>query len=91
MKKLLFLLFLLTAFSVHARPGLLDKLGLDNDMDVPPDVDVAFVFSAKTKDPQTIIARWDIAEGNYLYRDKIKITLVSGDGHAIGPISVPRG
>jgi len=91
MKKLLFLLFLLTALSVHARPGLLDKLGLDNDMDVPPDVDVAFVFSAKTKDPQTIIARWDIAEGNYLYRDKIRFEILETDQAQLLEFSLPAG
>jgi thiol:disulfide interchange protein DsbD len=32
-----------------------------------------------------------LAENIYLYRDKIKVVLVNGDGHALGPISVPHG
>lgn len=91
MKKLLLLLLLVTAFSVQARPGLLDSLGLSNDMDTPPDVDVAFIFSAQVKDQSTLLAQWKIAEGNYLYRDKISFELVDSIDVELQPFSLPDG
>jgi thioredoxin:protein disulfide reductase len=91
MKKILFLIVLLTTISVHAQPGLLDKLGLDNDFDIPPTVDEAFDFSAQIKDPQTLLARWNIAEGNYLYRDKIRFEIVDNSQVQIAALSLPAG
>ena len=38
----------------------------------------AFVFSAEFSDPSSIIARWKIADGYYLYRDKLQFSLESG-------------
>lgn len=91
MKKFLFLLLLLTAFGAQARPGLLDSLGLSNDIEVPPDVDEAFIFSAQTQDPQTILARWVIADGNYLYRDKIRFEIIEKDQVQLLTFSLPSG
>ncbi|RKZ82796.1 MAG: protein-disulfide reductase DsbD [Gammaproteobacteria bacterium] len=91
MKKILFLIVLLTTISVHARPGLLDKLGLENDFDTPPSVDEAFDFSAQIKDPQTLLARWNIAEGNYLYRDKIRFEILDNSQVQIQDFSLPAG
>jgi thiol:disulfide interchange protein DsbD len=91
MKKYLFLLLLVLSFSVQARPGLLDSLGLGNDFETPPDVDEAFIFSAQIQDPQTLLARWQIAEGNYLYRDKIKFELIDNDNVQLLAFSLPAG
>jgi len=91
MKKYFFLLFLLIAFSVQARSGLLDSLGLGNDFETPPDVDQAFIFSAETKDANTLLARWQIAEGNYLYRDKIRFELIDSATTELALFSLPAG
>lgn len=91
MKKYFFLLFLLIAFSVQARPGLLDSLGLGNDFETPPDVDQAFIFSAEIQDANTLLARWQIAEGNYLYRDKIRFELIDSTHTQLAPFSLPAG
>ena len=91
MKKILFLIVLLTAMSVHARPGLLDKLGLGDDFDTPPSVDEAFDFSAQIKDPHTLLARWNIAEGNYLYRDKIRFEIIDNSQVQIQDFLLPAG
>lgn len=91
MKKYFYLFFLLIAFSVQARPGLLDSLGLGNDFETPPDVDEAFIFSAEAQDPSTLLARWKIAEGNYLYRDKIRFELIDSTHTQIAPFSLPPG
>jgi len=91
MKKYFFLLLLVLSFSVQARPGLMDSLGLGNEFDTPPDVDEVFIFSAQIQDPQTLLAHWKIAEGNYLYRDKIKFELVDNDNVQLLAFSLPSG
>lgn len=90
MKRFTLLLLLLIAISAQARPGLLDSLGL-NDIAVPPSVDEAFDFSAHIQDPQTLLARWNIAEGNYLYRDKIRFEILDNDQVQLGEFSLPAG
>jgi len=91
MKKYFALLFLLLAFSVQARPGLLDSLGFSNEFDTPPDVDEAFVYTAQAKDANTILARWAVAEGNYLYRDKIRFEIIEQDSVQLQQFSLPAG
>jgi len=91
MKKYFVLLFLLLAFSVQARPGLLDSLGLSNEFDTPPDVDEAFIFSAQAKDANTILARWAVAEGNYLYKEKIRFEILEQDAVQLQNFSLPVG
>jgi len=91
MKKILFLILLLVSISAHSRPGLLDSLGLNGDSDTPPPVEEAFQFSAQVQDENTISAQWQIAEGNYLYKDKIRFELVEADGISLQPVSLPMG
>jgi len=43
--------------------------------DEPLDPDVAFKFSARAVDSRTIEARWQIADGYYMYRDKFHFSL----------------
>lgn len=89
MKRFLLLLLLFVAMSIQARPGLLDSLGLNAD--VPLDVDKAFIFSAEIKDPQSLLANWQIAEGNYLYRDKVKFEIIDNDQVQLLAFSLPDG
>lgn len=91
MKKILFLLLFLTVLSVQARPGLLDSLGFGNDIATPPDVDEAFAFTAAAKDPQTLLAQWAIAEGNYLYRNKITFEIINNSQVKLSKFSLPAG
>ena len=48
----------------------------------------AFAFSARGVDERTVEARFVIADGYYLYRDRIKFTVDPG---ALGPPSLPPG
>jgi len=91
MKKILFLLFVLLSLNIQARPGLLDNLGLSNDFDTPPSVDEAFNFSAQALDANTVIAHWEIADGNYLYRDKISFEIVEDKYVQLLDYSLPAG
>jgi thiol:disulfide interchange protein DsbD len=67
-----------------------DDLGLDDDDEILHP-DQAFILSAKLDANNIIQTNILLADNIYLYRDKIKILMVKGDGHTLGAISVPRG
>lgn len=43
-------------------------------MSTPLSVDQAFPLTVWSPDPQTVVVRWDIQPGYYLYKDRIQIT-----------------
>lgn len=53
---------------------------------LPPEQ--AFRLSARALDPSTLEARFDIADGYYLYRDKMRFTI---EPVAAGPTELPPG
>jgi thiol:disulfide interchange protein DsbD len=53
-------------------------------------VDEAFALSASSGSPDQVTLRWDVADGYYLYRDKVKVTLVEGPA-TIGTPLMPEG
>jgi thiol:disulfide interchange protein DsbD len=55
---------------------------------LPPEK--AFLFSARAVDPQTVEARFIIADGYYLYRDKIHFALDPASG-ALATPALPAG
>lgn len=65
------------------------KLNLFEDELLPPDQ--AFQFLASLKDANTLHVNWQIAEGYYLYREKIQIELMNAAGTRLGSYSIPRG
>ncbi len=48
----------------------------------------AFAFSARGLDERTVEARFVIADGYYLYREKLKFALAPG---TLGPVALPPG
>ncbi len=54
----------------------------------PLDPEVAFKFSARALDANTLEARWQIADGYYMYRDKFKFELAGG---TLGKPTLPPG
>ena len=79
-------------------PALAKLLGLgegiaigESNEDQFLDPDVAFVLSADAAGPGAIEARWDIAEGYYLYRDKFRFRAVDGSGASLGDAGFPEG
>lgn len=56
---------------------------------LPPEQ--AFVFEAIAASPTSILARWTMPKGYYLYRDKSTVTLTGGDGVRIGTPRWPQG
>ena len=65
-----------------------DQLGLGGFDDDILSAEEAFHFSAVVDDSDTLRLRWDIAEGTYLYADKIGLTL-AGDGVELGQYALP--
>ena len=72
---------------VKGAQGL--KLNLFEDDLLPPDQ--AFEFFASVKDERTLHVNWHIAEGYYLYREKIQFELINADGVKLGSYDIPRG
>ena len=53
--------------------------------------DQAFRFDAIIEDGNTVLARWDITPGHYLYKDKFRFTLTQADGVSLGQAQLPKG
>lgn len=77
-------------YSAIAAGGssLFDSLGFDNQNEILP-VEEAFKLSTEIKD-NTFIAHWQIAEGHYLYQDKLQILIDDADVKT-GQLQVPAG
>ena len=82
----------------RTAPALARLLGLgegivigDSGEDEFLDPDVAFVLSAAATGPDAIEARWDIAEGYYLYRKRFRFKAADGAGASLGDAGFPTG
>jgi len=53
--------------------------------------DDAFIFSSEIQDPNTLVARWDVAENYYLYRERFAFKLVDAEGVELLPFRAPQG
>lgn len=77
--------------AVSTLGALTDSLGLggggDDEVLEP---DQAFQFDLAVDDPNTLMARWQIAPDHYMYRDKIKFK-VEGKEVQLGQIDLPAG
>ena len=51
----------------------------------------AFALSVEPISQNAVVARYTIAEGYYLYRDKLSFRIKDGDGNRIGPVNPPEG
>ncbi|MGL5393317.1 MAG: protein-disulfide reductase DsbD [Shewanella sp.] len=90
MKKLLSFIFsslLLLTPLMHSDSALANSFGfLKSEPQLMP-VDQAFVFDAKQEGNQVKL-NWVIADGYYMYRDKLKFTV---NGAELGTIELPKG
>ncbi len=66
------------------------KLNLFQDDPLLP-AEQAFQFFATVKDAHTLRVNWMIAEGYYLYRDKIKLSLKNSKNIQLGAFNIPQG
>ncbi|MDH5361067.1 MAG: protein-disulfide reductase DsbD [Gammaproteobacteria bacterium] len=76
---------------LQSLSGLASNLGLSSQQDelLPPDQ--AFAFQLRAIDGNTLSADWKIADGYYMYQDKIKFSIKSGDGVSIRELILPKG
>jgi len=65
------------------------SLGL-NDMDDIPTSEQAYQFSADQSTPGSILLKWAILPGTYLYQDGIKVRLTDGTQAKLGDIQLPK-
>src|SRR5262245_50908057 len=74
------LLFIATA-AAELPPSVRSSLGLTSSSEPEvPDPEQVFLFSAKLNDNGSATLRFDIADCCYLYREKIRIRLVTNKG-----------
>ncbi len=66
-----------------------NSLGIAGDDLLPPDE--AFMPTAESTDGRSIRIKWRIADGYYLYRDKIGLALTEADGVELGTVTTPEG
>jgi thioredoxin:protein disulfide reductase len=72
--------------------ALSQSLGFDDADSEFLDPDVAFRPSlTASADGTALIARWDIADGYYLYRDKLRAELEDGTGVSLHTAELPAG
>ena len=86
-------LTLLTLLALLAEPaagGLLDRFG-PSSQDRILEADQAFQLAVNAPDPLTLEARWLIAPGYYLYRDKFRLSLVDAQGITMTGMEIPPG
>ncbi|MFV1993101.1 MAG: protein-disulfide reductase DsbD [Acidiferrobacterales bacterium] len=84
MKKIAFTLFLLFIGTISQAAEI------SSAADELLEPDKAFAMSTRVVDANTLEASWKIAKGYYMYRDKFKFKVVSGDLILDNPVS-PKG
>jgi thiol:disulfide interchange protein DsbD len=73
-----------------ATAGLFDRFGGSSQERIL-EADQAFALTVSAPDPATLEARWIIAPGYYLYRDKFRLSLPDARGIAIAGMEIPPG
>ena len=84
------LALLLALLAGPAAGGLFDRLG-SSSRDRVLEADQAFQLTVSAPDPLTLEARWLIAPGYYLYRDKFRLSLLDAQGMTIAGLEIPPG
>ncbi len=84
------MLFLALLLARPASAGLFDRFGGASQERIL-EADQAFQLMTSAVDPLTVEARWLIAPGYYLYRDKFRLELLDAEGVAIAATEIPPG
>lgn len=77
-----------TAIKTLSNLGI--SFGLGDEDELLP-ADEAFRLDVEVADPNTLVARWDIADGYYLYRDKFAATAADDSPVTPQPLQMPAG
>lgn len=84
------LALLLALLAGSAAGGLLDRFGSSSRERIL-EADQAFQLTVGASDPLTLEARWIVAPGYYLYRDKFRLSLLDAAGITITGMEIPPG
>ena len=71
-----------------ALGNLGQALGLQQQDEIPTP-EQAYQFEARVEQPDRLLLTWQIADGTYLYQDKLKVELLQGDGVTLGSFQLP--
>jgi thioredoxin:protein disulfide reductase len=73
--------------------GLLSRLAgsLGGGADELLEPEKAFQLSVEPISRNAVLVRWTIADGYYLYRDKLGFRVTEGEGNRVGPVNPPEG
>ena len=82
--------FGMVASAAGRLPDFLDRIGGGSNSGLLPP-EKAFAVSAYLEAPSSIRIQWRIAQGYYLYKDKIHLDLSGIPGLALGQFELPRG
>jgi thioredoxin:protein disulfide reductase len=74
--------------ALEALGAITGDFGEANELLEP---EVAFAASARAISQNAVVVRFDIAEGYYLYRDKLGFRIAEGEGIELGPVNPPDG
>lgn len=91
MKRWLGAWLLLMLLAGGAVAGLLDSFGSANKEPRLLTAEQAFQLNITAQDPLTLQARWTIAPGYYLYRDKLRLEVLNTPGVSIQDVQIPPG
>ena len=84
------LALVLALLSGSVSAGLLDRFGSSSEARIL-DAAQAFQLTLNAVDPLTLEARWIIAPGYYLYRDKFRLNLLDAPGLTVTGLDLPPG
>lgn len=75
--------------ALAALSDLGQALGMEDEPEILPPEE-AYKLLALVESGELIRLQWEIADGTYLYQDKIDVKLVGGDGVALGDFPLPE-
>lgn len=84
------LALVLALLSGSVSAGLFDRFGSSSEERIL-DAAQAFQLTINAVDPLTLEARWIIAPGYYLYRDKFRLNLLDAPGLTVTGLDIPPG
>lgn len=77
--------------AISALKKFSSSLGLGSADEPFLEVDHAFAYSPEANDGNTLTARWKIADGYYLYRQKFAFEIRDNAGITLGAVNFPKG
>lgn len=77
------------AAALEALGDLGQQLGLSDENEILSP-EQAYLFNASVEGGNQIRLQWQIADGTYLYQDKIRLKLLNPDGVALGDYELPE-